>query len=292
MKLLGRTAVAVAVLAACYAVIVGINVRSWLFQPAVYPRGDWQIQRDYGARDVRMTAADGSTLSGWWIPYAGARRTVLFFHSRRGNISEQAAHIVKLQELESNIFLIDYRGYGKSGGRPSLAGLRQDGETAYQYVTGTLHVPPRELILHGEEIGAAVAAALAAAHPQVAGLVLESPFPNLRAFADHAMPLSGWLLGGAGGYDVTAWVRQYPGPKLFLFGSNDEDVPAAMSERVFDAAAPPKSEHEIMGGAAASLVIYGGDQYRDWLREFYSDARLPVPEERLPKLPMLQFGRR
>lgn len=291
MKLLGRTAVALAVLVALYTLVVRLNARSWLFEPSAYPNGDWKIQHIYGARDAQLVAADGSPLSAWWIPYPGARRTVLFFHSRRGNISDQGAHIVKLQELESNIFLFDYRGYGKSGGRPSLAGIEQDGETAYQYVTTVLNVPPRRLILQGDELGAGVAAAVAARHPQVAGLVLESPFPSLRALANRAVPLGGWLMGGA--WNVTDAVRRYPGPKLFLFDSSDREIPAAMSQQVYEAAAPPKYEHEVAGGSAALLLVYAGASYRAWLRQFYDDIHLPAPDETVtPKMPTVHIGQR
>lgn len=287
MKLLGRAGVACLVVVVAYLLIARLNQRSWLFTPEVYPQGHWNIQHIYGARDVQLTAPDGSRLSAWWVPAAPARRTVLFFHSRRGNISDQGERILRLQDLGANVFLLDYRGYGRSGGRPSVAGVYQDGETAYRYVTGTLRVSPRDLILQGDELGAAVAARLAAEHPQVAGLVLESPFPSLRALADAVMPLSGWVMSGH--MDVTADVARYAGPKLFLFGSDDQVIPPSLSEQVYDAAAPPKFAHEIPGGGEGSLVVYSGDNYAEWMDDFYTQCHLASPAPAMPKSPVTRF---
>lgn len=291
MKLLGRIAVAVAVIAVIYAVLVRMNQQRWLFQPATYPGGDWKIQRIYGAQDKTLVAADGSRLLAWWIPAEPAHRTVLFFHSRRGNISDQAERILRLQDLGSNVFLLDYRGYGKSAGRPSIAGIDQDGETAYQYVIQALKVDPRHLVVQGDELGSAVAASVASHHPEVAALVLESPFPSLRALGNATLPFGGWLMSDD--LNVKGEVQRYPGPKLILFASDDANIPAELSQQVFDAAAQPKVEHEVMGGAEDTLVVYAGPNYKEWMQAFYAQIHLPTPQDKiLPKqMPAVIFGR-
>lgn len=276
MRLLSRLVITLAILVAIYAVFVRVNERSWLFVPSPYPVGPWYNQAIYHAQDIRFPAVDGSSLDAWWVPTVHPRRTVLLFHSRRGNLSNLAERILRLRMLHSNVFALDYRGYGKSQGRPSVAGVLQDGESAYQYLTTKLKIPPQKIVVQGDELGAAVAAAVAAQHPQVAALVLESPFPSLRALGNALMPGAGWFL--AGRLPVAADVRQYPGPKLILFGGSDANVPAALSLQVFAAAAPPKFEHEWPLATQNHLVVDAGPSYSQWMETFYQKAHLaPQP---------------
>ncbi|MGH9534194.1 MAG: alpha/beta hydrolase [Terriglobales bacterium] len=289
MRLLGRLGITLAVLVVIYGLFVRLNERSWLFNPAPYPVGPWYNQSIYHAQDIRFPAVDGSSLDAWWVPTVAPERTVLLFHSRRGNLSDLAERILRLRLLHSNVFAVDYRGYGKSQGRPSVAGVVQDGESAYQYLTQVRKIPPQRIVVQGDELGAAVAAAVAARHPQVAALVLESPFPNLRALGNAMMPLAGWFMGG--GFPVLQEVRQYPGPKLVLFGGSDANVPAALSQEVYDAASEPKLEHEWPAATQNLLVIDAGPSYSRWMTTFYQKAKLApaVPQQVYPK-PTLRVG--
>jgi dienelactone hydrolase len=291
MKLLGRVAIAAAVLVVVYGFFVRVGERSWLFEPSPYPVGPWYNQSIYHAQDIRFSAPDGSQLDAWWVPTVGPRRTVLFFHSRRGNLSDQAERIQRLQLLRSNVFALDYEGYGKSQGQPSLAHMLQDGESAYQYLTTVKKIPPRQIVVEGDELGAAVAAAVAARHPQVAALVMESPFPNIRALGNAMMPLAGWFMRGDLG--VLKNVRSYPGPKLFLYGGNDANVPPQLSHQVYAAASAPKMEHEWPGATQDHLVIDAGPSWSRWMETFYVKAKLAplVPAPRYPK-PAVHVGGR
>lgn len=289
MKFLARLAIAVAVLVVIYGVFIRLGEQSWLFVPSPYPAGPWYTQSVYHAQDIRFPAADGSLLDAWWVPTVNPRRTVLLFHSRGGNISNLDERILRLQLLHSNVFAVDYRGYGKSQGHPSIAGVLQDGESAYQYLTVTRKIPPQKLVVQGDELGAAVAASVAAHHPQVAALVLESPFPSLRALADVTMPGAGWFL--ADGFPVLQEVKSYPGPKLILFGGSDDNVPAALSEQVFAAASPPKLEHEWPDATQNHLVVDAGRSYSRWMETFYQSAHLaPAPRRFRFPTPIIHAG--
>lgn len=289
MRLLGRLAITLAILVAIYGVFVRVNERSWLFVPSPYPVGPWYNQSIYHAQDIRFPAVDGSSLDAWWVPTVHPRRTVLLFHSRRGNLSNLAERLLRLRMLHSNVFAVDYRGYGKSQGRPSVTGVLQDGQSAYQYLTTQLKIPPQKIVVQGDELGAAVAAAVAAQHPQVAALVLESPFPSLRALGDALMPGAGWFL--AGRLPITQDVRKYPGPKLILFGGSDANVPAALSQQVFAAAAPPKFEHEWPLATQNHLVVDAGRGYSQQMEAFYQQAHLaPKPRPYAFPQPLVHGG--
>ncbi len=279
-RLLRNSAIAVLILAALYLVFLRLQMRAWLLTPAPYPSGDWTSLAMLRGRDISIPAPGGNHLDAWWVPAWQAKITTLFFHARRGNITGQNERVLRLRALDSNVLLADYRGYGKSSGQAGIAGAFADGEAVYQYAVQQLHLPPARLVLDGDELGSAVAAWLAARHPQVGGLVLESPFPSFRQWGDSILPLGGWFLPSHP--NTLHDVRRYSGPKLILYGTSDPNLPASLSRQVYDAASQPKFLQVVAGGTQNHLVLDAGDQYVDWMRQFYLDAHLARPEKAAP----------
>ncbi len=266
---------AVLILLGIYVVFLRAETSAWLFHPAVYPEGDWATARIYHAQEHHVPLADGQYLDAWLIPSFQPARTVLFFHGRRGNLTDLSTHYSKLRDLRSDVFAVDYSGYGKSPGRPSIGALYRDGEAAYQYVTGQLHVPPTRLVVQGDELGSVIAARIAAQHPDVAALVLESPFPSLRHLANSLAPLAGWLLPGQ--MNEVDSVAKYLGPKLVLYGTGDPMIAPALSHAVFVAASNPKTEHVIPDAGSSDLLLAAGDNYGVWQDALYAQAHLATP---------------
>src|SRR4029078_2000528 len=101
-----------------------------------------------------------------------------------------------LYRLGFSVFLFDYRGYGRSQGRPSEEGLYQDAFGAHDYLTRTRMIRSERIIIFGRSLGAAVAGGLVLKKP-AAGLILESAFPSIEAVAKFhygGLPVH-WLLG-------------------------------------------------------------------------------------------------
>jgi hypothetical protein len=129
------------------------------------------------------TEAAEARLKGWWIPAEpGARYgrfTVLYLHGQDGNLSDSADALAALHLAGLNVFAFDYRGYGQSQfQRPSEARWREDADWAIQYLTGTRHVAAGTIVLDGQALGANLALEVAAAHPELAGVVLDSPIES------------------------------------------------------------------------------------------------------------------
>lgn len=281
-RLLRSSAIAVLILGVLYLVFLRVEVRAWLLSPSVYPHGDWNNLAMMHGSDLSIPEPGGAHLDAWWVQAWQPQRTVLFFHSRSGNISNQSERVLRLRALGSNVLLADYRGYGKSSGQPSLSGIFADGNAVYRYAVDQLHQPPARLVLDGDELGSAVAAYLAARHPHVGGLVLESPFPSLRRWGNSILPLAGWFLPAHP--STLDDVRRYAGPKLILYGDRDHNLPASLSRAVYNAARAPKFEQVVAGGTQNHLVLDAGDQYVIWLRQFYQDANLTRPVKAAPPL--------
>jgi hypothetical protein len=210
-------------------------------------------------RDVGFTTEDGVTLHGWHVPADGARWTVLFCHGNAGDIGDRLETIGILHDLGLSLLIFDYRGYGRSEGRPGEAGLFADARAAWRYLVEDAGVPPGHILVWGRSLGGAVAAQLAT-EVQPAGLVLESTFTSAVDVARRHYP---WLPVGRllrSRFDAAAAVARADCPKLILHSRDDEVVPWPLGVQLHAAAAPPKRLVELAGGHnggfLASLATY------------------------------------
>jgi len=222
--------------------------------------------------DVFFTTQDGLRLHGWFIPHQDARATLVWFHGNAGNISDRLLNIKLLHDrINTNIFIFDYRGYGRSEGTASEKGTYLDGEAAVNYLLGRDEAAARRLILFGRSLGAAVAAEMAIRFPSL-GLILESPFVSIREMARAIFPSLpiAWLLQTR--YDTMEKVRLVKTPILVLHGDRDATVPFAQGKRVFEIASHPKKFHRIVGASHNDTFFVGGEEYYGALRDFIESA--------------------
>ena len=131
-----------------------------IFRPERYPVGDWRPE-GLPFQDVFFETSDGLRLHGWFCT-GGApesrRPVVLYCHGNAGNVSRRAAGVRRwMERLGVDVFLFDYRGYGRSEGRPTEAGVYRDSRAAYRHLVDVLSVDPSRIILRGGslEIGRA-----------------------------------------------------------------------------------------------------------------------------------------
>ncbi len=126
------------------------------------------------------TDAGEPRLKGWWIPAAVnapfSRMTVLYLHGQNGNLSDTVDALAQRHNAGVNLLAFDYRGYGQSRfEHPSEAHLREDADWALAYLTGTRHIAANSIVIDGQNLGANLALEVAAAHPELAGVILEEP---------------------------------------------------------------------------------------------------------------------
>ncbi|MDI6853843.1 MAG: alpha/beta hydrolase [Deltaproteobacteria bacterium] len=223
---------------------------------------------DYGLEyeEVVFPAEDGVRLHGWWVPQAGAP-TFLWFHGNAGNISHRLENIKLLHDLTGvQVFIFDYREYGKSQGRISREGTFKDALAAYRYVTEARNVPAEEVILFGRSLGTALATDLAVKHP-CGALILEAPFTNSQDMAKLYAPfLFDWRPKVP--YDNIGKIGQVTVPVMVIHGARDEVIPVDMGRRVFEAAPEPKELYVIPGAHHNDTYNVGGPQYFARLKGF------------------------
>lgn len=208
-------------------------------------------------RDVNFTAADGINLHGWFLPAApgisdGTACTVLFFHGNAENISTHFAAVWWLPAAGYNVFLFDYRGYGRSAGKPSLPGLHLDAEAALDTVFAMQDVDPEKIVVFGQSLGGTVAiTALAQSkyRHRVRALITEGAFSSYRGITREKLagfwltwplqlPLS--LTMNNDYKPLRAIGEISPTPVLTIHGLADVVIPPRHADALYDAASEPK----------------------------------------------------
>ena len=228
--------------------------------------------------EVSFNAADGISLSGWWVPVANARGTVILVHGLNRSRIEMVRKTPFLNRKGWNSLLFDLRHHGKSGGTVSSFGHyeKQDVHAAADFARGRAAGP---VVLWGVSLGGASATLAAAEDPSVAALVCDSSYRSLRDTVDHHMTLARswrwWMravprwpvgaevlywIGRRGGFDVdavdvrAAAARLGGRPALFVCNSGDRRMPP---EIAFDLKA-------AAGDHARVLVVPGNSHGGAW----------------------------
>ena len=196
-------------------------------------------------KEVYLTTSDNVRLHGWFFPNKTAKHTLLFFHGNAGNISHRLDKALLLHSLGLNVFLFDYRGYGKSDGTPSEAGVYRDASAAYNYLVKHLGVPENAIILYGESLGGAIAIDVAKKQ-NPAALITEEAFSSLRDMGKVVYPFipSSSI---SNKFDSVSKISSVRCPKLIIHSINDEIVPFGQSVKLYNAASKPKEMLEIRG---------------------------------------------
>jgi pimeloyl-ACP methyl ester carboxylesterase len=178
--------------------VLAAGILAWVTLCLLFWQGSWQLlyqpaspvtrtpaSVDMAFDAVAFAATDTGEprLKGWWIPAAPdarySRFTLLYLHGQTGNLGNAVDELAALHEVGVNVLAFDYRGYGQSQFvRPSEARWREDADWALNYLTATRHVAAGSIIVDGRELGANLALEVAATHPELAGVVLESPLDS------------------------------------------------------------------------------------------------------------------
>lgn len=195
--------------------------------------------------DIFFSTADNLKLQAWFIPHPKGRYTVIFCHGNAGNISHRIEKINFFHRLGCNVFIFDYRGYGRSQGSPSEKGLYIDAASAYLYLLSR-GIKPEQLIGYGESLGTAVIIDLASRQPMRA-LIIDSGFSSGKDMARIAYSLLPYWLFSVR-LDSASKIRDIGIPKLIIHSLNDEIVPIALAKKLYAAAKEPKAFIQVRGG--------------------------------------------
>ena len=241
--------------------------------------------------EVGFDSGDGTRLSGWFLPARGsALGTVIQFHGNGANISNHLYAVRWLPYAGYNVFLFDYRGYGRSAGSPDRAGAIEDGVAAIRYVRGRKDVDARRLVLLGQSLGGAIGLS-ALARAGTAGfraIVIEASFVSYREVVRLILARS-WL----------TWPFQYPAayllfsdrlgprqdlpalaalPLLVVHGTADSVVPIQAGRELYDAfPGADKAFWPIPGADHLEAFSIPASPWREPLLKWLAEKLGPAP---------------
>lgn len=255
------------------------NLTSLFFYPQQqYLRTPSDINLVY--EEVKVKAVDGTELVSWFLPavedskLADSSPIVLFLHGNAENISTHIGSVYWLPEEGVNVFLLDYRGYGRSQGEPYIPALFQDVEASLIWLRE--RYPDKKIYILGQSIGSAIATtsmALFKGQYDLAGLVLDASFTGYRDIAQHvteSSPLT-WIMWPFTWLLPTEWdpsnhiAKISPKPILMFHSQNDGILPYELGRKLFEEGKEPKSWQESKGGHIQSFNF---EEYRKILLQF------------------------
>lgn len=219
-------------------------------------------------RDVELTTADGVRIHGWWWSASDDAPAVVFFHGNAGNLAMRVSTAEGLASRGLSVFVLSYRGYGRSEGRPSEEGVLHDGRAALEWVSREVGGTHR-VVLHGRSLGGFVAAGVGA-EAGVAGVILESSFTTLYEIAREVYPiLPRFLLGRLRGhFDNLDAVSRVEAPVLVIHGAADALIPPEMGERLHRRARQGHGWLPVEGAGHNDLPFVAGEDYFDQVATF------------------------
>jgi fermentation-respiration switch protein FrsA (DUF1100 family) len=224
-------------------------------------------------RDVAFASSDGTKLHGWFIPaVSNALGTVIHFHGNAQNLTAQTSFVDWLPQQGFNLFVFDYRGYGRSEGSPSRRGIHRDALAALATVQSIAEVDPTKLLVFGQSLGGAIAvSALGSTNlTGLCGVAVDSTFDSYKALAKaHAPDLLASLFIRNTLNPIKVVATLAPTPLLVIHGTADRVIPYARGKALFDAAGDPKQLWTVPGGRHTDALMTYAPTYRPALVEFF-----------------------
>lgn len=243
-----------------YCALLGLLMwfeESLIFFPARYPQGEWDPP-ELAFEDVSIEAADGTRLHAWYVPHEEPRAFVLYAHGNAGNLSHRWPMLRVLHDdLNVATLIFDYRGYGRSEGRPHEAGVLDDARAARDWLAQHEGLRPNQIVLLGESLGCGVCVQLAA-EQGARGLVLQNAFtsmPDVAANHYPVVPVRYLMRTRLPAIDL---IDRYHGPLLQSHAGNDSVIPIELGRRLFAAAHEPKQ-----------FLVLDGQDHNDLLTSDY-----------------------
>jgi pimeloyl-ACP methyl ester carboxylesterase len=217
-----------------------------------------------------LAAPDGERLHAWHVPAArgvAKDKTLLVFHGNAGNLSTASARLALYSRLGFDCYMVDYHGFGKSGGEPSEKNLYMDAETIWNHLVRERGIPPGNIVIVGYSLGGAVASWLAERQPRAAGLVLESTFTRLSDIAADFFPFLPCRLILGNAYDTFSRLPNLSMPLLVAHGKGDRLVAFKYGERILQAF-PGEKAFLLIGDDHNPGFMNAGKKYEDGISGF------------------------
>jgi len=216
----------------------------------------------YGPLSGEVTLnSEQEKLTAVWLENPKAQHVILFSHGNAENLEQNMFYFKLMRREGFSVFAYDYRGYGRSTGKPTEQGTYRDIEAAYRYLTKTLKIDPKRIIIHGRSVGTGPSTWLASKHP-VGGLILESPFTSSFRVVIPVIPVIGDK------FPNLRRIRKVSCPLLVIHGEVDDAIPIAHGRKVFARHPGPKMSYWVPRAGHNDILQWSGEAYWNTMHKF------------------------
>jgi uncharacterized protein len=222
-------------------------------------------------------------MNGWWMAAQGKPiGTIVYFHSKSGNISSDLEQAAQFAESGLNVLMVDYRGYGQSEGSfPTERQIYADADAIWDYALKERKIDPRQTIIYGHSLGGAIAIYLAQKHPEAAGAIVHNTFTSISELASRSwqykiFPIDLLLTQKFNSLDR---VKTLTIPILYVHGTADIKIPSQMSRTLYTATASPNKQIAMVanGPHSNNAPEYQTPQHLETVRQFITTAIKTAP---------------
>ena len=250
-----------------------------LFFPERYPGGYWETARlPVKPLDAWITTSDGVDLHVWTFLSPDVNAPLLiWFHGNGGNLSYRADTASELARRGISTVLFDYRGYGRSEGKPTEHGLYKDSLAAWDYAIKELKAEPHEIILYGESLGGPYAAHVAASRGGRC-VIIENSFPDLVSMARIAYPNLPFSFFVSRSMRTAHFLNEAGLPVLIMHGKRDNVIPFRLGVDLFEKLEVPKQFFVSETAGHSEIAHLEGERYFSAIMQFASRAHGVLPE--------------
>lgn len=254
--------------------------RSFIYFPERLPV-DRPLRLPEGSREVSLMVKGIGRICGVYHPAEKDELMVLLLHGNAKNLLHYMDLYNGLVRLKVGVLMIDYPGFGKSGGTPTEKSVYESAEAALRWLVKERNIPPSKIVLFGKSLGTAVATYLATRN-DCAGLILESPFKSIVSVGQSQYPFLPVRLLIRDRYEILSRVRSVVEPLLVIVAEEDTLVEPEESYAVYEAANEPKSLLTIRGAEHNDIQAIGGEFYwnalNSWLLSISSKESPGKPQ--------------
>lgn len=239
-----------------------------VYAPPRYPLGFSEAFAGK-AEEIWLQTSDRIRINACYYFHPDSHRVLLWFHGNAENIGYCLDQQRQVAEAGINVLTVEYRGYGKSAGKPDEAGVYRDADAGYDYLLNHRQFRAADIFVYGHSLGGAVAVDLASRRP-CAGVIVQSSFTSAPAMARRMfpIPLIGTMMKSR--FDSREKIRGVRAPVLIVHGTKDRVVPFEMGQELFQAAPEPKSFYAVEGAGHNNVLATGGEAYMARLKAFFA----------------------
>lgn len=242
-----------------------------------FPSGDIAVTPadvNLSYEDIFLNVTDSDTVHAWFLPArkeASSSRIILFCHGNAGNISHRLETAELIIKLGYGIVMFDYRGYGRSSGKPTEENLHADAQAVYDWLLESKKVSAEDIIIFGRSLGGTVAVDLASRN-KCGGLIVESTFTSIEDMGRRMFPFMPVRLLVRFNFNALEKISKVDCPILVTHSPTDEIISYEMGERLFEKAPQPKQFVKLSGGHNERLYFQDSG-YVTALRNLIEGAR-------------------